>query len=113
MNTTVKKEYKNGVPILVLLGKMMDEGQIRQKIKEIIGEHHKKVIFDLSQTTLINEYGLGAIIGAREFLEIKIVGLQKSSQQVQDKLRITHACLLFESFDTIESALDSFKQKSN
>ncbi|NCC53342.1 MAG: anti-sigma factor antagonist [Spartobacteria bacterium] len=71
----------------------------------------KNFVFDMSRVGILDSAGLGTLMGAltkvsRRGGDIKIAGLQEKPRLVFD---ISRAFKIFETFDTVEEALDAIR----
>ncbi len=106
-----KEEY--GAVILELSGKIMggpDASLLNDKLHELIDAGQKRVIADLSQVEWVNSSGLGILIGG--LITMRNNGGSLKLARVTDKIlnliKITKLKSVFETFDTIEKAAESF-----
>ncbi len=105
---------QDGVVILEPKGKIMggpDASLLHDKLYEFIEQDKKKVIVDLSQVDWMNSTGLGILISGYTTLrnsdgELKLANV---TDKIQSLLTITKLVTVFESYDTIEEAIKSFK----
>ena len=104
----------NGIAIIELQGDVVDvshTAQVRDKIREFVSKVIKKVIFDLSKVTLMNSLGVGILISALTTMknnkgELKLSGV---TERIKSLLVITRLVTIFETYNSIEEALKSFK----
>lgn len=112
MKITAKEN--NGIAIIELQGDVVDvshTAQVRDKMREFVSQGIKKVIFDLSKVTLMNSLGVGILISALTTMksnkgELKLSGV---TERIKSLLVITRLITIFETFNSIEEALKSFK----
>ena len=116
-NETLKIEKKitHGIAILTPAGKMMEGKKLDTNIKKLIDAGITKVIIDLGKVSWVSSLGLGGIIASRISLnehhgELKLI---RVNQKIESIIMITQVNELFETHDTLESALPAFKTKSN
>jgi anti-sigma B factor antagonist len=104
---------QGGIQIIALSGKIMgepEENKIGVKINELIDSNKPAVVLDLSQVAWMNSTGLGICLGALTRLrsrggDLKLVGLPKVVESLMEKCNIL---ALFQRFDNLDQALDSF-----
>jgi anti-sigma B factor antagonist len=112
MKLTSREE--NGVEILEPKGKIMggpDATMLHDYLHELISNNKKKVVIDLSKVEWMNSTGLGILISGLTTLrnnggELKLANV---TDKIQSLLTITKLITVFESYDTIEDAVKSFK----
>ena len=110
----IKERVVGGVSILDLSGKIvLGEGdvQVKDRIKDLLSDGQRRILLNLADVNYVDSAGLGALISSyttvrREGGSLKLVNLTK---RIQDLLAITKLITVFETFDTEETALDSFK----
>ncbi len=104
----------NGIAIMELQGDVVDVShttQVRDKMREFVSKGIKKVIFDLSKVTLMNSLGVGILISALTTMksnkgELK---LSRVTERIKSLLVITRLVTIFETYNSIEEAVNSFK----
>lgn len=102
-----------GVVILELSGKIMggpDATLLNDKLHELIEADKTKIIANLKGVNWMNSSGLGILIGALTTMrnsggDLKLANI---TDRIQSLLMITKLLTVFESFDTIEQAIESF-----
>jgi len=102
------------VAILEPSGKIMgglDATMLHEKLHECIEKGVKKVVIDLGKVDWINSTGLGLLISGFTTLrnhsgELKLANV---TEKIQSLLVITRLVQVFESHDTVDSAVKSFK----
>ncbi|SYZ74436.1 Anti-sigma factor antagonist [Candidatus Zixiibacteriota bacterium] len=107
-------EIKNDVVIIKLEGKVMggpDATIFYGKLHEYVDAGKKKVIIDLSGVEWMSSVGLGMLISALTTMknkggELKLTGVTKT---IQSLLTITRLMTIFESHDSIDDAIKTFK----
>jgi len=102
------------VTILNLTGKVtLGEGDVllKDKLHSLLNQGRKDVLLNLAQVRYVDSAGLGAIVSAyttmtREGGSLKLVNVTK---KLQDLLSITKLLTVFETFDSEDEALRSYK----
>jgi anti-sigma B factor antagonist len=102
-----------GVVILEPKGKIMggpESTVLHDKLHELINQGKKKVIIDLSKVDWMNSTGLGILISGLTTMrnnggELK---LSNVTEKIQSLLTITKLITIFETFDSIDQAVQSF-----
>jgi anti-sigma B factor antagonist len=104
---------EKGVTILEVKGNIMggpDETVFYEKLQDLIQQNKKKVVIDLSGVEWINSRGLGILISGLTTMrnndgELKLGCV---AEKVKSLLAITRLITAFESYDTVEEAVNSF-----
>ena len=102
------------VTILNLAGKVtLGEGDVllKDKLHSLLNQGRKDVLLNLAQVSYVDSAGLGAIVSAyttmtREGGSLKLANVTK---KLQDLLAITKLLTVFETFDSEDEALHSYK----
>jgi anti-sigma B factor antagonist len=102
------------VTILSLAGKVtLGEGDVllKDKLHSLLNQGRKDVLLNLAQVSYVDSAGLGAIVSAyttmtREGGSLKLANVTK---KLQDLLSITKLLTVFETFDSEDEALRSYK----
>lgn len=106
------------VTILDLKGKMtLGEGNevLREKIDQLVGKGHRKVILNLADVPYVDSAGLGEIVRTYTTLtraggSVKLLNLTK---RVSDLMAITKLLTVLETHDTEADAVRSFSSSAN
>ncbi len=112
LKLNIRKE--NDVTVVYCAGRIVfgdETTELRDKVKEVLAES-KQVVLNLGGISYIDSGGLGTLVGlytSARGLEgdIKLANL---TQRVRDQLQITKLVTVFESFDSEEAAINSFRQ---
>ena len=102
-----------GVVILELSGKIMggpDATLLNDKLHELIEAGKTKIVANLKGVNWMNSSGLGILIGGLTTMrnsggDLKLANI---TDRIQSLLMITKLLTVFESFDTIDQAIESF-----
>jgi anti-sigma B factor antagonist len=102
------------VTVLDLSGKMtLGEGDtlLTDKLRSLLHQGKKNVLLNLAQVNYVDSAGLGAIVSAyttvtREGGSLKLANVTK---RLQDLLSITKLLTVFETFDSEDEGIRSFK----
>ena len=105
---------QDDIVILEPKGKIMggpDASLLHDKLHDYIEQNKKKVIIDLGKVDWMNSTGLGILISGLTNIrnnngELKLANLTK---KVQSLLTITKLVSVFDTYDSIEEAVESFK----
>lgn len=104
---------QNGVTIIQLSGKILggqDSMEVNELINNLMDQGKHRVVMDLSEVELMNSSGLGIIIQSANLLKNKGGGLKLAniSKKIESLLVITKLNTIFDSYDTIDDAINSF-----
>ncbi len=102
-----------GVVILELSGKIMggpDATLLNDKLHELIEAGKTKIVANLKGVNWMNSSGLGILIGGLTTMrnsggDLKLANI---TDRIQSLLMITKLLTVFESFDTVDQAIESF-----
>ncbi len=110
----VKEYEKDGITVLEPRGKMMggsDTGEIDEKLYTLLGKGSKDVVIDLGQTDWINSSGLSILI--HHWKKYNDAGghlrLANLTQKIEKILVISKLTSVFETYETLDDAIASFK----
>lgn len=111
----IKQNQVGDVMVLSLSGKIMggpDHEKFQSEIKALVSDGVVDVLLNMSKVTWVNSTGLGILVSA--FHTLKKNGGQLKICEVSDRidniLNVTQLKLVFETFDSCEAGLASFKQ---
>jgi anti-sigma B factor antagonist len=110
----IDERVVDGVTILDLKGKMtLGEGDelLKDKINSLIQQDRKKLLLNLEGVPYIDSAGLGEIVRtyttvSRQGGKLKLLNLTK---RIQDLLAITKLLTVFETYESEQDAIGSFK----
>lgn len=113
---SINSYTKNQVVVLEPAGKIMIDRGVREldeKLKALLGEGQKKVIIDWGKTDWIGSAVISTLVD--HYTKFKEIGgnikLACLTQEVQKIIAVTKLISVFEVYDTLHAALDSFKNK--
>jgi len=109
----IDREEQN-IVILSPKGKIMggpDASLLHDKLYECIEKNKKRVVIDLAGVDWMNSTGLGILISSYTTLrnhegELKLANV---TDKIRSLLTITKLVSVFESFDSVDEAVKSFK----
>lgn len=109
-----KEKIVDDVAVIYLKGNLMggDETQmIKEHVNSLINDGIKKVIMDLGKVKWINSSGLGILMATMTSLRNADGNLKLASvaEKVQSILMITQLIKIFETYETVDRALASYK----
>ncbi|MCB2210989.1 STAS domain-containing protein [bacterium] len=111
----LKSERHGSVVVLELRGKVMggpDATVFRDELKKHLDDGIRKVVVDLGKVDWMNSSGLGILIGGLTTVknlsgEMK---LARTTDKIQSLLMITKLVQVFDTHDSVESAIASFSE---
>lgn len=112
---TLKEKEVNGVVVLEMAGKVMggpDANLLNEKLHQLVDKGKTKVVADLANVSWMNSSGLGILIGGLTTLrnnkgDLKLANV---TERIQSLLIITKLITIFETFEKLEDAINSFKE---
>lgn len=104
----------DGITVVDLSGRItLGEGSVilRDTIRELVGQGHKKILLNLGDVTYIDSSGIGELVSGFTSVrnqggELKLLHLTK---KVHDLLQITKLYTVFDIKDDEASAITAFK----
>lgn len=113
MNYSINERYN--CIVFEFSGKLMggpDATEFNDKLHELIDEGRKEVVADLSGVKFMNSSGLGILIGGLTTMrnaggDLRIAG---ADQRIESLLMVTKLITVFESYRTVEEAVESFQE---
>ncbi len=110
----LKQKEIDGVVILELSGKVMggpDASLLSEKLHDLVDQNKTKVVADLGKVSWMNSSGLGILIGGLTTMrnnkgDLKLVNV---AGKIKSLLIITKLIQIFETFESIDEAVASFK----
>ena len=112
----VEKEV-SGVNVVQLAGRVTlgeESNQLRTKLKEVLAAGKTRLVLDLAEVSYIDSTGLGTLVAGftsaqNQGANLKLANLTK---RFKEQLHITKLVTVFEVFDTVEAAVQSFAAAS-
>lgn len=109
----LKQREQDGIIVLELSGKIMggpDATLLNEKLHELIDKGKTKVVADLAKVNWMNSSGLGILIGGLTTMrnnkgDLKLANV---TERIQSLLIITKLITVFETFDSVDAAVESF-----
>jgi len=109
-----KEQMHGDVAVIELKGKLMggpETKEIHTKVKDLVKNGIKKVVIDIGRVTWMNSSGLGALMGSMTTLrnadgDLK---LARVTEKVKSLFMITKLITIFDTLDSVEEAIESFK----
>ena len=111
----IAERESGAVTVLDLSGKITlgeDGNLLKDKLQSLLHQNKKNILFNLANVSYVDSAGLGAIVSAyttvtREGGSLKLANVTK---KLQDLLSITKLLTVFETFDSEDEAIRSYKQ---
>ena len=112
MNYSVSEQ--GDIVVISLNGKIMggpEATEINEKFNQLIDDNKLKIVINLENVDWMNSSGLGIIIGAVSLFrknngQLRIINV---SERIQNLLKITKLAGIFETSNSLEEAISSFK----
>jgi anti-sigma B factor antagonist len=110
----INRDEQNGITIIQPKGKItIGEGDVllREEITKLLAEDKKKLVLDLGEVSYMDSAGVGELVSVYTSVknrggELKLAALTK---KIKDLLSITQLMTIFDTYETLEEALASFK----
>jgi len=106
---------KDDVVILEPVGRLLpgpDVGELDEKLYSLLGKEQKKVVIDLGKTDRIGSSALSVLL--HHCAKFKEIGgnlrLANLTKKIKEIIAITKLTLVFDVYDSLKEALDSFKE---
>jgi anti-sigma B factor antagonist len=107
---------REGVVILALGGRLThrESDDFFDRIRALGAAGHRKVVLDLRNVSYVDSAGLGAIVGGYTSLAKQggAVKLLNPNKRTVELLLMTQLNMLFEVFEDLRAALDSFSSRA-
>jgi|ERR1700728_1792026 anti-sigma B factor antagonist len=108
----------DGVDVLVLSGRIVlgeETSELREKVKQLLGEGKKNIVMNLSDVTVIDSSGLGALVAA--YASAKSAGaalrLSNLGARSNELLQVTKLYTIFEVSNTQEDAVRAMAKRAS
>ncbi len=110
----INRVEQNGITIIQPKGKItIGEGDVllREEITKLLAEDKKKLVLDLGDVSYMDSAGVGELVSVYTSVknrggELKLAALTK---KIKDLLSITQLMTIFDTYETLEEAVASFK----
>ena len=113
----IKEKMENDVAVITLKGDLLGEPDtttIREKIHSLVSDGVKNVVIDLGGVNYMNSSGLGTLIST--LTTMRNAGgdlrLARVEGKVQNLFMMTQLVKVFDTYETVDRALVSFKAKA-
>ena len=104
----------NDIAVIKIRGALMggDETvEVRNQVKNMIASGNSKIVMDFSRVHFLNSHGLGMLMASYSTIQNvqgKLV-LSRIPEKVKKVMTITKIIKLFDHYDSLKTALKSFK----
>lgn len=103
------REVEAGIIVIAVAGRIMlgDEStRIETLVEELLGQGHRKLVFDLSGVTHIDSTGIGRFIASlnKVFQAGGKLHMAAATNTVRDSFHVTRLDTVFKFFPDVESA---------
>ena len=110
----LKEKEIDSVVLLELSGKLMggpDATLLSEKLHNLVDQNKTKVVADLGKVSWMNSSGLGILIGGLTTMrnsggDLKLINV---TGKIESLLIITKLIKIFDTFDGVDEAVNSFK----
>ena len=114
MALAIASREVDGVNVLDLSGRItLGEGsvQLRDAIRDLIGQGQRRILLDLGDVNYIDSSGLGELVSAYTTAKNQGANLKllKLTKKVHDLLQLTKLYTVFDIYDDEASAIGSYK----
>jgi len=114
----LKEQLVDGIAILALKGKLLggsETDELHNKLRQLQQQDINKIILDLRQLKRLNSSGVAALMMAKNRLrnaggDLKLVNVEG---EVRNVFMITKLITIFDTFSSLDRALESFGKESN
>jgi anti-sigma B factor antagonist len=108
----------DGVAVLALDGRIVlgeETSALREKVKSLVGEGKKNIVLNLSNVTLIDSAGLGALVTAHSTAKSGGASLRLCNlgSRFNELMQITKLYTVFEVSETETDALRALAKKAS
>jgi anti-sigma B factor antagonist len=117
MSVKTRTEFNGKVGVIEIKGSLVgdsDTDQFRASVTDFIEQGNKCLVVNLAKVNYMNSSGIGAIISAHTSYSknggtVKLTGL---SNNVHNLLVVTKLIDIFEVYDDVDGAIDSFAKEN-
>ncbi len=104
----------SGVMVLDLRGRVTlgeETEALRERIKRLVAAGHSRIVVNLGEVSYLDSVGLSTLVASytsarRDGGDLKLLHLTK---RIHDLLQITRLSTVFEIYDSLEAAVQSFE----
>ena len=117
MSVKTRTEVNGKIGVIDIKGSLVgdkDTDTFRDSVNDFIEQGNKCLVVNLGKVNYMNSSGLGALISAHTTYSksggtVRLAGL---SNNVQNLLVITKLIDIFDAYDTVDEAIDSFVKEN-
>ncbi len=117
MSLYIVEKALNGIAVLDLRGRITlgdETANLRQMVNDLLNSGRKQIVLNLKGVNYIDSSGLSTLIAC--FISSRKQGgslkLAHLTTRVRDLMQITRLSTVFESYETVEDAKNSFDQRA-
>lgn len=112
----IKEKVNGNVTVLTLSGKMMNGPEsinLHPYVKELIAKGQIKIVVDMGKVKWFSSTGLGSLLASYTSLRNAEGDLRiaRPTRKIYSVFMATQLTKVFDSFDTIEEAIESYQTK--
>ena len=109
-----KDKIENGIGILTLKGKLMgypETDELHDEMKSFLGQKVNKIVIDLNGVSWMNSMGIGALMRCLTTVRNAEgdLRLARMGEKARSVFVITQLISIFKIYESVEEAVDSFK----
>jgi anti-sigma B factor antagonist len=111
-----KTKDQKDVTVIELKDNVMggpDASELNQELNKLLEAGKRKFVINLSEVKFMNSSGLGMMIGT--LTSVRNAGgelrLAAATKKIETLLTVTKLTTIFQRFDTVKDAVESFKQQ--
>jgi len=115
MRLYMVEKLVNGVMVLDLRGRITlgeETEALRARVKRLVEAGHSRIILNLDEVNYIDSVGLSTLVAS--YTSARLQGgdlkLLHLTTRVHDLLQITRLSTVFEIYDSLEKAVNSFRE---
>jgi anti-sigma B factor antagonist len=114
MSMQMTSREVDGVFVITLDGRIIlgeESHSLREKLKSVIAEGHKKIVLNMADIKYIDSSGLGALVAAHYSAKTQSASMRLCNlgEKFHEVLQITKLLTVFDVFDSEAAAVNSFQ----
>lgn len=111
-----KDKIEDGIGILTLKGKLMgypETDELHDEMKSFLGQKVYKIVIDLNGVSWMNSMGIGALMRCLTTIRNAEgdLRLARMGEKARSVFVISQLISIFKIFETVEEAIESFKNE--
>lgn len=117
MSVATAIQEVEGVSVVGLSGRIIlgdESGALREAVQGLVAAGKRKIILNMSDVTYIDSAGLGILVGC--YVSAKkngaLIRLCALGHKFQEVLQLTRLFTIFDVYDTLPAAIESFRESS-